>query len=110
MIVQVTGPASPPPWRWGLTFFAVAWDTALQDHIPHQVLARVSSWDLLTSFLAMPVGNALAGPLSEAYGSNRVLVVCAAVLFAAGLAPLALRSTRRLTRRAEPVAPPVPVG
>ena len=66
----------------GLTFFAVAWDAALQDHIPHQVLARVSSWDLLTSFLAMPIGNALAGPLSAAYGTNRVLVVCAAVLLA----------------------------
>jgi len=97
----------------GLTFFAVAWDTALQDHIPHHVLARVSSWDLLTSFLAMPVGNVLAGPLSEAFGIDRVLVVCAAVLFAAGLAPLALRSTRHLTRGTEPAVPPgapVPVG
>jgi MFS family permease len=97
----------------GLTFFAVAWDTALQDHIPHQLLARVSSWDLLTSFLAMPIGNALAGPLSEAFGINRVLVVCAAILFAAGLVPLALRSTRQLTRRTEPAVPApvaVPIG
>ncbi|AGZ44723.1 MFS transporter [Actinoplanes friuliensis] len=86
----------------GLTFFSVAWDTALQDHIPHGVLARVSSWDLLTSFLAMPIGNALAGPLSEAFGINRVLVVCAVVLFGAGLAPLFLRSTRTLTRRTSP--------
>jgi len=67
----------------GLTFFVVAWDTALQDHIPHHLLARVSSWDLLTSFLAMPIGNALAGPLSEAFGIDRVLVVCAGVLFVA---------------------------
>jgi hypothetical protein len=97
----------------GLTFFAVAWDTALQDHIPHQVLARVSSWDLLTSFVAMPIGNALAGPLAEAFGTDRVLVACAAVLFAAGLAPLALRSTRQLTRRGGPAVPPavpLPVG
>jgi len=97
----------------GLTFFVVAWDTALQDHIPHHLLARVSSWDLLTSFLAMPIGNALAGPLSEAFGINRVLVVCAAVLFVAGLVPLMLRSTRRLTRRAGPAVAPavsVPVG
>lgn len=89
----------------GLTFFAVAWDTALQDHIPHQVLARVSSWDLLTSFLAMPIGNVLAGPLSGAFGVDRVLVVCALVLLASGLAPLGVRSSRHLTRRAAPAAP-----
>jgi MFS family permease len=83
----------------GLTFFAVAWDTALQDHIPHQVLARVSSWDLLTSFLAMPIGNVLAGPLSEAFGIRPVLAVCGLVLLVSGLAPLAVRSSRELTRR-----------
>ena len=88
----------------GLTFFSVAWDTVLQDHVPHRVLARVSSWDLLTSFIAMPVGNALAGPLSAAFGIDRVLVVCAFVLFASGLAPMAVRSARELTgRTAEPV-------
>lgn len=89
----------------GLTFFAVAWDTALQDHIPHQVMARVSSWDLLTSFIAMPIGNVLAGPLSGAFGVDRVLVVCALVLLASGLAPLGVRSSRHLTRRAAPAAP-----
>jgi hypothetical protein len=89
----------------GLTFFSVAWDTALQDHIPHQLLARVSSWDLLTSFIAMPVGERAGGPLSEAFGINRVLVVCALVLLASGVAPLALRSSRTLTRRTEPAVP-----
>jgi MFS family permease len=82
----------------GLSFYAVAWDTANQDHIPHQILARVTSWDILTSYLALPVGNVLAGPLSHAFGVNRVLVVCAAVLLGAALSPLRLRSTRELTR------------
>ncbi len=94
----------------GLTFFSVAWDTALQDHIPHQRLARVSSWDLLTSFIAMPIGNVLAGPLSEAFGINRVLVVCALVLLASGLSPLAVRSSRDLTRHTRPDPAAIPVG
>jgi MFS family permease len=80
----------------GLTFFGVAWDTALQDHIPHHLLARVASWDILTSFVGMPLGNALAGPLADRFGTHPVLLGAAVVLLVAGLAPLALRGTRQL--------------
>jgi MFS family permease len=80
----------------GLTFFGVAWDTALQDHVPHHLLARVASWDILTSYVGMPLGNALAGPLADHLGVKQVLLVCAVALLAAGLAPLAYRSTREL--------------
>jgi MFS family permease len=90
----------------GLSFFAVAWETAIQDHVPHRVLARVASWDMLTSFLAMPLGSALAGPLSAAFGIDPVLVVCAAVLFGSSLLPLLARGTRELTRPANEVEAP----
>jgi MFS family permease len=82
----------------GLLFYAVAWDTAVQDHVPHRVLARVTSWDILTSYLALPVGSALAGPLAARFGVDRVLVVCALVLFGASVAPLFVAGSRRLTR------------
>ena len=88
----------------GLLFFDVAWETALQDHVPHRFLARVASWDTLTSFVGMPIGNAMAGPLSRAFGTSRVLVVCAATLVIAGLSPLVLPGTRTMTR--SPGAPP----
>ena len=52
----------------GLFYFDVAWETAIQDHVPHQLLARVASWDIVTSFAAMPIGSALAGPLASAFG------------------------------------------
>lgn len=84
----------------GLLFFDVHWETAIQDHVPHRVIARVASWDTLTSFLGMPLGNAMAGPLAHWFGINPVLVGCAAVLFAAGCAPLFVRGTRMLTRPA----------
>jgi MFS family permease len=86
----------------GLSFFGVAWDTAIQDHVPHRVLARVTSWDMLTSFIGMPLGNALAGPLAHAFGIDHVLVGAALVLFGSGLAPLFVGGTRRLTR---PITP-----
>jgi MFS family permease len=84
----------------GLSFFSVAWETAIQDHVPHRVLARVASWDALTSFLGMPLGNVLAGPLSHTFGVNPVLVGCAAVLLAASASPLLVSGSRRLTRPA----------
>lgn len=94
----------------GLIFFDVAWETAIQDRVPQSALGRVASWDYLTSFLAMPIGNALAGPLSEAYGIDRVLTVCAAVLFLAGASQLLIPGVRNLTRadHSSP-APPAPL-
>jgi MFS family permease len=82
----------------GLSFFSVAWDTALQDHVPHRSLGKVASWDLLASFVAMPVGNVLAGPLATDFGTDAVLAACSAVLLAASIAPLLVRSTRELAR------------
>jgi len=82
----------------GLSFFSVAWETAIQDHVPHSMLARVASWDMLTSFIAMPIGSVLAGPLTAAFGINPVFVGCAFVLLASGIAPLCVRGTRTLTR------------
>jgi MFS family permease len=82
----------------GLMYFSVCWDTALQDGVPHSVLARVSSWDILTSFVAIPAGNALAGPLAHTYGTGRVILVAAVVMALASLAPMFVRGSRELRR------------
>ena len=87
----------------GLIFFDVAWETAIQDNVPHSMLGRVASWDYLTSFLAMPVGNALAGPLSAHFGVDRVLTACAFVLLASAAAQLLIPGARTLTRSPSPV-------
>lgn len=92
----------------GLFFFNVAWETALQDQVPQQALGRVASWDYLASFLAMPIGNALAGPLSHTFGTSKVLTACAGVLFLAGLSQLLIPGARNLTRAAGPTAPAPP--
>lgn len=84
----------------GLIFYDVQWTTAVQDHVPHRLIARVDSWDMLTSFIAMPVGNALAGPLAHWFGTSWVLAGCSVVLLLSGASPLVSRDTRELTRRA----------
>jgi MFS family permease len=76
--------------------------------VPHESLGRVSSWDILTSFVGILLGNALAGPLADAFGTSRVLVVAAAVTGVAALAPLALSGVRRLPAGAVGAADPVP--
>jgi len=92
----------------GLIFFDVAWETAIQDQVPQQALGRVASWDILMSFLAMPLGNALAGPLAGAFGVNRLIAAAAAVLLLAGLSQMLVPGVRRLTR-AEPAPAPAAV-
>jgi MFS family permease len=97
----------------GLIFFDVAWETAIQDRVPHRALGRVASWDTLTSFIAMPVGNAAAGPLSHAYGTGPVLTACAGVLFLSAVSQFLVPGVRRLIRLGEPVesgAPPELAG
>lgn len=86
----------------GLMFFGVCWETAIQNHVPHDLLARVSSWDILTSFVGMPVGQALAGVLTDRFGTQPVLTACAAVILVAGVGPLAVRGTRRLRWEPDP--------
>ncbi|WP_457253816.1 MFS transporter [Pedococcus sp. P5_B7] len=89
----------------GLMYFSVCWDTALQDGVPHSVLARVSSWDILTSFVAIPAGNALAGPLAHTYGTGRVILVAAVVMALASFAPMLVRGSRELRRSTSVLAP-----
>ncbi|MDV3219921.1 MFS transporter [Intrasporangium sp.] len=78
----------------GLMFFSVGWDTALQDGIPHERLARVASWDILISFLAIPVGNLLAGPAGDALETETVMAGIAVWMLAAGCWPLLVRGVR----------------
>lgn len=95
----------------GLMYFSVCWDTALQDGVPHRVLARVASWDILTSFVAIPAGNALAGPLAHAVGAGRVILTAAVVMALASFAPMLVRGSRDLVRAgAEPARAPVGVA
>lgn len=88
----------------GMIYFNIQWETAIQDHVPHDKMARVSSWDILTSFIGMPVGNALAGPLTGMFGLDAVLLGGAAVLLVAGLFPLLARGTRTLSATPAKVA------
>lgn len=81
-----------------LETFGIAWDTALQQHVPQDRVARVYSYDALGSFVAIPVGEVAVGPIAEAVGERTVLVAIAVLIATAALVTLSSRSVRDLRR------------
>src|SRR3954468_6088301 len=84
---------------FGLEIFSVGWDLSIQENVPGPMLARVYSFDQLGSFIARPVGLAVTGPLATAFGDRHWLLVVAAAMAVAEIAPFAIRDVRRLERR-----------
>jgi MFS family permease len=71
------------------------WDTTMQTEIPPAVLARVSSYDLTTSFALLPIGYAAVGPVSIALGIQRTFLLAVVIVLLAVLAVLILPSVTR---------------
>ncbi|MBE8525207.1 MFS transporter [Amycolatopsis sp. H6(2020)] len=84
--------------------FSVAWDVSLQENIPPDKLARVYSYDMLGSFVAMPLGQISAGPLAEHAGRSATLFGGAALIAGATALVLCSSQVRGLVRKA-PVGP-----
>lgn len=70
----------------GIEPFQIWWSSALQQDVPRELLARVISLDWLVSFGLMPVGLALTGPATDAFGRTAVLLVGAATIVVTTLA------------------------
>ncbi|MFG2903908.1 MFS transporter [Kitasatospora sp. NPDC048286] len=77
--------------------FGVAWDVSLQENIPADRLARVYSYDALGSFIALPIGEMVAGPVATRIGVRAALLWGAALVVLATGAALLSRDLRRLT-------------
>jgi MFS family permease len=74
----------------------VQWTVALASRIPADRLARVSSYDVLGTVLAMPAGALVAGPLAAAAGVPAVEYGAVAVTLGASLLALIPREVRSL--------------
>lgn len=79
-----------------IELFAIAWDQSLQTHVPRETLSRVYSYDMVGSFVAVPLGEVLVGPLAHAVGTPPVLLGCAAVIVLASIAASCSRSVWRV--------------
>jgi MFS family permease len=82
----------------GIEVFGLGWALAMQEHVEDRLLARAYSYDALGSFVAIPVGQLLYGPLGAAFGLARVMVVSGVVYVLIALSTLLSRSVRTLPR------------
>ncbi|GAA3963229.1 MFS transporter [Actinoplanes auranticolor] len=88
----------------GIEQLAVAWETTMQEYVPADKLARVYSYDMVGSFVAIPVGQVLAGPIAQVVGVQPTLVGAAALIGLAVAGMLASRDVRNL-RHHRPTSP-----
>jgi MFS family permease len=85
----------------------VQWTVTMARNIAPDKLARVSSYDVLGSVMAMPVGALIAGPLGAAIGASNAQYAAAAVIVVAAALALIPRDIRTF-RNDDAPAPPAP--
>jgi predicted MFS family arabinose efflux permease len=82
----------------GIEVFGVLWDTSLQQQIPRDRLSRVSSYDALGSFVCIPIGLSIAGPIADQIGVQATLYLAAGVIVVATALVLLVEDVRTLRR------------
>jgi MFS family permease len=80
----------------------VLWETAMQQAVQPERLARVASIDLLLSLCLLPAGYAIAGPLSVALGVRTALLLAGLVMCVPNLAVVAFVRDVRAVGGASP--------
>src|SRR6478672_6563708 len=81
------------------------WFTVFQQQVPEHAQSRVASYDTLGSFVLMPIGMALVGPLADAIGVVETLWIALAVMWASWAVILLLPSVWAIRRSAAAPAP-----
>jgi len=85
-------------WILGFSFvcFGVLWESALQRHVPRQMLGRVTSVDWFGGSLFGPIAPIAGALIAQAYGPPALFIVAGMVAIILILLGLALPSIRRL--------------
>ena len=84
----------------GIGVFSLGWSVAMQENIEGRLLSRAYSYDALGSFVAIPVGQLVYGPLGEVFGFRDVLMWSGVAYAVIALGTLTSRSVRTLDRPA----------
>ena len=80
----------------GLSIHLTLWFTVFQREIPEQSQSRVSSYDALGSFVLVPVGMAVAGPVAAAIGVDETLWLAVGIFLLATAIIAAIPSVRAI--------------
>ena len=79
--------------------FGVAWETTMQEHVPAEKLARVYSYDMVGSFVAIPVGEMAIGPIAQVAGRGATLIAAGLIMIISVVAMLSSRDVRTLPHK-----------
>ncbi|HEY3955904.1 MAG TPA: MFS transporter [Streptosporangiaceae bacterium] len=86
-----------------LEMMMVVWTVAMATNIPPGKLARVSSYDMLGTIMAMPAGALAAGPVAAVIGVSTTQYVAAALILVASMLALIPREIRNIRRQQAPL-------
>ncbi len=87
----------------GAEVFSTGWNVALMENVPTDKLSRVSSYDMLGSFVVMPIGTLIYGWLITHADIGVVLVTSGVIYAVCAVATLAVPSVWRMGRAATAV-------
>jgi MFS family permease len=82
----------------GIAFGNNMFVTVLQREIPTHELSRVDSFTWLVALALSPLGQALAGPASDRFGTDAVLITAAGLVAVSCAAGISAPSVRAITR------------
>ncbi|MGW9628091.1 MFS transporter [Microbacterium sp. NPDC055521] len=82
----------------GAEVFSTGWNVAMMENIPLDKLSRVSSYDMLGSFVVMPIGTLVYGWLITHADPATVLITSGILYAAIALATVAVPSVWRMGR------------
>ncbi|MEV7009607.1 MFS transporter [Streptosporangium sp. NPDC051022] len=88
----------------GWAFWSVMWATSIQTQVPPEALNRVTAYEVAGSTIAVPVGQALAGPVAAVVGARELLVVSSVVAVCGCVSLLLVPAVRRLRRTTGPAS------
>ena len=82
----------------GLSVHLTLWFTVFQQQVPAHAQSRVSAYDTLGSFVLMPLGFVIVGPLADAIGTSETLWCAVALMWVTWIGILALPSVWAIRR------------
>jgi MFS family permease len=82
----------------GMEVFGMGWNLAMQENVDDTQLSRAYSYDALGSYVAMPLGQLVYGPLGDRFGYAPVITWSGVAYVAVALCALVSRSVRTLPR------------
>jgi MFS family permease len=107
MLMPLANAAALPLWGVAVcfliggacwAFWSVMWATTVQTKVPADLLNRLYAYDVAGSIIAIPIGQALAGPVSDLLGARTAQAGSAAIGVALFALLLCVPAVRRLTR------------